>query len=494
MTRLLGIDLGTSSVKAVLIGVDGAILGVGAEDYPIHAPQPGRAEQDPEQWWAATIRAVRVALDSAQQAAGSGEIAAIGLSGQMHGTVLVDRAGAVIHPAVIWADQRGAAEVDEIRQIVGAERLATLAGTAPAAGFMAVTLRWLQKHDPAVLDRAAYALLPKDWLRLRLTGEIATEASDAASTALFDVPARRWSQAIIGALGLPDLCPPVLESAQVAGKLTDSAAAALGLRAGIPVAAGCADQPAQAVGNGLIAPGLGAVTIGTGGQVFAPLAAPVPDHSLTLHLFCHAPSDCWYLMGATMAAGLSLRWWRDLIGQAGNPNAYEALSAQAAEIPLGAEGAYFLPYLVGERAPIMDARAKAAFIGLTLRHGPGHMARAIMEGVAYSLRQTLEAMERLGVRVEALLASGGGLAAPVWRGITADVLNRPLHLSSGRERAGVGAALIGGIAAGVYAGYPEAVQAAAAPYTITEPDPARAARYNDLYPGYVGLYPALKNL
>lgn len=488
LTHLLAIDLGTSSVKVVVIDPGGRLLGVGNQEYPLLTVQPGWAEQAPDGWWRATVRAVQQAVGQA----GPGQIAAIGLSGQMHGTVLVDAALQPIGPAIIWADQRSTAEVEEFELRVGRQRLAEIAGTAPAAGFMGPTLLWLQHHDPARLEQARAALLPKDYLRLRLTGRVATEASDASATALFDVRQRRWSEEIMRLVQLPAaLLPELLEPAALAGDLLPAAAAELGLPAGIPVVAGCADQVAQALGNGLLDPGSGSVTVGSGGQVFVPLSAPKSDALLRLHTFCHAPAERWYLLGAMLTAGLALRWLRDTLGLAQDAGAYGALGRQAAQTPPGADGLLFLPYLAGERSPLMDPQARGCFVGLTLRHQPGHLARAIMEGVAFALRDILEVMATLQAPPERLLAVGNGLASPVWRQIVADVLGRPLHLPAGREQAGVGAALLSGIGAGLYSGYAEARQIVPAPVEATEPHPANTAFYEEHYQRFRQVYPAL---
>lgn len=489
MARLLGIDLGTSSVKAVVADERARILGVGNQEYRIDVPQPGWAEQDPEAWWKATVTAVRQAMTEA----GHGAIDAIGFSGQMHGTILLDSERQPVGPAIIWADQRSAAEVGEIVSLVGTDQLARIAGTAPAAGFMGPTLLWLQKHDPARLEKARYVVLPKDYVRLRLTGEVGTEATDGSGTALFDVRQRQWSSTIVESLDLPDnIWPNVFEAADIVGALTKSAAQELDLSSGIPVAAGCGDQPAQAVGNGLIDPGVGSATIGTGGQLFAPMIRPQADPQLRLHSFCHAPAERWYVMGAMLSAGLSLRWLRNTMGMADDPNAYDRLAALAADVPPGCNGLLFMPYLIGERSPLMDPLARGSFVGLTLAHELGHLARAIMEGVAFALRQILDVMTGIGTPIDQLLASGGGLASPVWRQIVADVLSRPLRLSTGRERAGAGAAVVAGIGVGVYSGYSEAQRAVALPYELTEPDPGRAAIYAEQYDRFVQLYPLLK--
>jgi xylulokinase len=490
MSFLLGIDLGTSSVKAVVIDERGTMVGTGMQEYPILTPEPGWGEQEPEAWWRATAIAVQEAVAQADEP----PIKAIGLSGQMHGVVLIDKDANAVAPAIIWADQRSSIEVGIFKETLSLELMRT-AGTFPATGFYGTTLLWLKRHRPALLDDSTHALLPKDYLRLRMTGQAATEASDASATAIFDVQTRQWSQDIVDKLGLPGhLLPLVQDSAAVAGTLTSAAAAVLNLTPGIPVVAGCADQVAQAVGNGLTEPGRGSVTIGTGGQLFAPLGTPAADGQLRLHTFCHAPADRWYLLGATLSAGLSLRWFRNLLGEAEKLDAYQHLAEEAAQVTPGADGLLFLPYLIGERAPIMDSAARGAFIGLTLRHGRGHIARAIMEGVCFALRQVLDVMDTLHAAPHGLLASGNGLVSPVWRQIAADVFNRPLSLAAGGERAGIGAAMVAGIGAEVYSGYADAIQNTPAPTVQTTPDAVNVSIYGEHYARYVQLYPLLKTL
>lgn len=493
MTRLIGIDLGTSSVKVVVIDENGRLLGVGTREYPIHTPQPSFAEQEPEDWWRASTAALREAITLSGSAPDA--IRGIGLCGQMHGPALVDSGGAPVGPAIIWPDQRSVIEVQEIFDLVGAETLARVAGTAPATGFLAPTLRWLRKHDPGRLDRAAACLLPKDYVRLRLTGEIATEASDASATAMFDIRRRTWSEDIVRALDIPArLLPRVLDSAEVAGMLTREAAEMLGLLPGVPVVAGSADQAAHAVGSGLLDPGIGSVAVGTGGQLISVLTAPQADPGLRLHTFCHAHPERWYVLGAMLAAGLSLRWLRNTLGMAGDPDAYEKLAALAAQAPPASGGLLFLPYLVGERSPLMDPLARGCFVGLTLRHELGHMVRAIMEGVAFAMRQILDIILAFELPVERLLAVGNGMGSPVWRQIMADVLARPLHLAAEGERPGVGAALIAGIGAGVYRDYDEvrAVVGRGGLPAVTTPDPERARQYDDHYARFLQVYPALR--
>jgi xylulokinase len=422
---LLGIDLGTSSVKVVIVSTVGKILGIGTVEYPILTPEPGWAEQDPEEWWNATIRAGRKAIDSADNP----KIVAIGFSGQMHGPVLLDKARKPLGNAIIWADQRGATVLSEIEERVERRFLATVCGTAPAAGFLISTLFWLQRFDTPRFDQIGSILLPKDYLRFRLCGDLATDPSDAAATGLFDVANLVWSQTVIEKLGMPTaIFPKIRDSVEIAGRLTPEAAEALGLPSGIPVAVGSADQPAQAVGNGLFDPGRGSITIGTGGQVFLPMAEPLVDSQARLHTFCHADRRRWYLLGAMLAAGMALRWLRHTLY--GEAVSYSDMDRQAEKIKPGCEGLFFLPYLVGERSPIMDPKARGGFIGLTLRHQGPHLVRALLEGVAFSLRQIVETMGETGASVDDWIVSGNGLASPLWRQILADVLGRPLRRGS----------------------------------------------------------------
>ena len=490
MSALLGIDLGTSSVKVVVYSTAGKILGLGSAEYPILTPQPGWAEQDPEQWWAATVQAARTALHAASRP----EILGIGFSGQMHGPALLDKQSRLLGNAIIWADQRSGRFIGEIESLVGKRRLAEVCGTAPAAGFLIATLRWLQRYDPACLDNIGAILLPKDYVRFKITGEIATDASDAAATGLFDVARRIWAWEIIEMLGLPrTIFPQVRDSAEVSGNLLPDPAAELGLKSGIPVAAGSADQPAQAVGNGLIDPGQGSVTLGTGGQVFVPLSTPVFDSQGRLHTFCHALPSRWYLLGAMLSAGMALRWARQVLRC--DQVSYRELDRMAEAVPIGAEGLVFLPYLVGERSPLMDPQARGTFAGLTLRHDTGHLIRAVLEGISYAMRQIIEAIEETGVCMDRWVASGNGLGSTLWREMVADTLNRPLLRGqdvNSAERAGVGAAILGGIGAGVFGGFKEAQSFAPRFDEVTQPDPDRVEAYERAYARFKELYPRLK--
>lgn len=492
MTLLLGLDIGTSSAKVVLFDAEAAqIVATASREYPVLKPAPDRAEQDPEAWWQAVVSATQQVMNGVDRAA----VAAVGFSGQMHGTVLVDTAGAPLHNAIIWADQRSAAECEALVATLGAEPYARLAGTLPATGFMGATLLWLARHDPALLARTHRVIFPKDYVRLRMTGRIATEVSDAASSGVLDVTRRAWAAPILEAVGLPaEIFPEVLDSTAVTGRLLPAAAAALRLPEGIPVVAGCADQPAQAIGNGLIAPGMASVTTGSGGQVFVPVR-PSPGGPATdprLHVFIHAVPEMAYVEGAILSAGLSLRWLRNLTGLAQDPDAYPRLSQEAAAAPPGADGLIFLPYLSGERTPHMDPLARGAFVGLTHYHTRGHMARAVMEGVAFALRQALAISMDLGGSATRIIAAGGGAASPVWRQIQADIFGRPLRQTLLAEQAGVGAALVAGVGAGIYADFEQACARVVRLGPETLPDAGRQALYEALFAQYTALYPRLK--
>ena len=493
MTLLLGLDIGTSSAKAVLFdAVKARTVAVASREYPVLKPAPDRAEQDPDTWWQAVVSATRQVLAES----GRQDVAAIGLSGQMHGTVLLDAAGMPVHNAIIWADQRSAVECAELVAPLGVEAYAQLAGTLPATGFMGATLRWLVKHDPALLARTHQVVFPKDYVRLRLTGQVATEVSDAASSGVFDVTRQEWAGPILAAADLPArVFPAVLASTDVAGGLRPAAARELGLPEGIPVVAGCADQPAQAIGNGLIAPGMASVTTGSGGQVFVPVRATVAGLATDprLHVFVHAVPGLHYVEGAILSAGLSLRWLRTLTGLAADPEAYPRLSAEAAVVPPGADGLIFLPYLSGERTPHMDPLARGAFVGLSHYHTRGHLARAVMEGVAFALRQALEISLSLGGTAATIIAAGGGAESPVWRQIQADILGRPLRQTLLAEQAGVGAALLAGVGAGVYASFEQACEQVVRLGPVTQPDAARQVFYQGLFDQYSGLYPRLRD-
>lgn len=432
----LGIDLGTSSVKVAAVDAAGRLVAEAKAAYPLNAPRPGWAEQDPQSWWDATVEAARrLAADT-----DLGEVRSIGLSGQMHTLVLLDSKGRPTRPAIGWADTRTGEQVEWMRAHVPRATQIDVLGNPPATGFTAPSLLWVQEHDPAAYRETAMVCLAKDYVRLRLTGEWATDPSDASATLLFDTFQRTWSDEVLDALQLDaGLLPPVRPSSDVAGALGADVAGTLGLPVGTPVVTGAGDQAAAATGCGLVDPGPMLVTLGSGGQVFTPLEAPVADPRLRVHLFCHARSDRWHLQGAVQNVGVALDWVRRTLGLD-----WPELYARAAEAPAGADGVTFLPYLTGERTPYMDPRARAAWSGLTLSHTPAHLARAAIEGVAYAVADAVEACVEVGGEPEAIALTGGGAEHPLPRQILADALKRPLGIAEVQNASAMGAAVLAG--------------------------------------------------
>ncbi len=501
---LLGLDLGTSGLKAALFDVaDGRAIASATRGYPLSHPQPGWAEQNPADWWEATIVAIQACLAAgAEVGVVPAQVRGLGISGQMHGAVLLDDAGRPLRPCIIWADQRSQAQCDWITQQVGQERLIDLVSNPALTGFTAPKVLWVRDNEPEIWSRVRRILLPKDYLRWRLTGVEAMEISDAAGTCLLDVTHGRWSEELLRIIGLDSaLLPPVVGATEIAGTITPEVAQLTGLPAGLPVAGGGADNACGAVGAGIVTPGLALLSIGTSGVLLAYSATPLVDRSGPIpraHTFNHAAPLAWYLMGVTQGAGLSLRWVRDQIGaaefaaaQASGRDVYDVLAEEATTVPAGSEGLLFLPYLQGERTPVLDAEARGGWIGLTARHERRHLIRSVLEGVAFSLRDCLEVVRASGVAVSELRATGGGVRSPVWRQILADVLGMPILPVSAEEGPAFGAALLGGVAAGVY----PSVAAACAQTVRTGhpviPVPANVQRYDALYTLYGGLYPAL---
>ena len=478
MTALVGLDVGTTGVKAIAVSPDGEVLASATRGYPLSTPRPGWAEQDPDDWW----RAARASL---AEVTARRDVAGIGLSGQMHGLVVLDAEGRVIRPAILWNDQRTAAECAEIEERVGLDRLLELTGNRALTGFTAPKLLWLRRHEPDVYARIARVLLPKDYVRLRLTGEWAIDAADASGTLLFDVAGRRWSEEVLDALELPPTWfPPVLESPEVSGSC-------IGLLPGTPVAAGAGDQPAAALGVGIDRPGPVSVVLGTSGVVLAALPGYAHDPSGSVHAFCHAVPGAWQAMGVMLSAAGSLEWFRDRLAPG---LAFEVLVAEAESWAPGAEGLLFAPYLAGERTPHADPDARAAFVGLQLRHDRGALARAVLEGVAFGLRDSLDAVRGLGVDASLGRVSGGGARSPLWLEIVASVLDVPLELTESEEGSAFGAALLGGVAGGVYSDVHDAVARAVRVRERVEPTPAWRDTYADLLPRFRALYPATKGV
>jgi xylulokinase len=504
MSDLLGIDIGTTGARAILVdAADGRVLAGATSEYPLHTPRPLWAEQNPEDWWAGTVSAVRAVLESARAARGPVEVAAIGLSGQMHGVVLLDGAGEVVGPSIIWCDGRSQAQCDAITATVGERRLIELTSNPALVGFSAGKLLWIRSERPDQFARARRFLLPKDYIRYRLTGVHASEVSDASGTLLFDVSNRRWSTEMLAALELdPGLLPPVHESPEVTARVTADVARELGISPGTPVAGGGGDQAAGAVGNGVVRPGVVSSTIGTSGVVFAHCAAPVRDGQGRVHTFCHAVPGAWHVMGVTQGAGLSWRWFRDEVAgelekraaAAEGREIYDVLAGQAEAAPAGSDGLFFLPYLMGERTPHLDPRARGGWFGLTAAHRRAHLARSVLEGVAYSLRDCLEILYEMGVRVEEIRASGGGGRSGLWRQIQADVFGRCVLTVNASEGPAYGAALLAGVGIGAWRTVPEACDACISVATRTSPDQAARAVYERDYRIFRELYPRLAPL
>ena len=495
MPYLLGLDVGTTGCKAALFDEAGRTVASHTEEYPLYHPRPGWAEQEPEEWWRGTTGAIRGVLS--QGGIGGGDVAAVGLSGQMHGAVLLDADLKPVRRAIIWSDGRTTPQCREITERVGARRLVELAGNPALEGFTAPKVLWVRENEPESFARARLLLLPKDYVRLRLTGEPAMEISDAAGTLLFDVRAGRWSEELLQLLDLPpSLLPEVRGSAEVSGRITAGTAELTGLQEGTPVVGGGADNACGAVGTGVVREGLVAVSIGTSGTLLAHSAEPKVDPEGRVHTFNHAVPGALYLMGVHQAAGFSLRWLRDALRvQAGaGRDPYDIMTREAADTPPLSEGLWFLPYLQGERTPHMDASARGAFFGLSGVHGRGHLTRAVLEGVAYSLRDSAEIMRGLGIPMGEVRITGGGARSDVWMRILASVLGVPLVRTSATEGPAFGAALLAGVGAGVYDSIPEACDAAISPASTIEPDPALHERYTEGYHLYRDLYPALKNL
>ncbi len=485
---VLGIDVSTTATKAVLVDEHGAVVAVGVGEYGVQTPHPGWSEQDPHLWWAAATRAIPDCLGIA--GVGGTSVRAVGLTGQMHGSVLLDRTGAVVRPALLWNDQRTTAECEQIRQRVGAQRLVRLTGNDALTGFTAPKLLWVRDHEPDAWSRVARVLLPKDYLRYRLTGDFATDLADASGTLLLDVPARAWSTDVMADLDLnPALVPALFEGPEVTGVVSAAAAEATGLAAGTPVVAGGGDQAANAVGVGAVTPQVGALSIGTSGVVFVPTSEPLVEPRGRVHAFCHAVPATWHVMGVMLSAAGSLRWYRDALAPG---TEFSDLVAEAAGVAAGADGLRFLPYLTGERTPHADPDARGAFVGLTVRHTRAHLTRAVLEGVAFGLRDGLELMRAAGVAVPAeFRASGGGTKSDLWRQITADVLGVPLVTVGTAEGAAFGAAVLAAVGAGWFAS-PE--QAAASLVRADEATrPGSPEDYEAAYTSFRRLYPALSD-
>ena len=484
---VLGIDASTTATKAVLVDEAGVVRGIGTAEYAFSVPRPLWSEQEPRLWWDGTVAAVRAVLDSTGTS--GSDVAAIGLTGQMHGAVLLDSAGDVLRPAMLWNDQRTGAECDAIRRAVGPERLIAITGNDALTGFTAPKLVWVRDHEPDVWRRIAHVLLPKDYVRFRMTGDYAVDKADGSGTLLFDLAARDWSSEVLGALAIdPAWMPRTWEGPEITGLVSAGAAELTGLRPGTPVVAGGGDQAANAVGVGAVVAGRMALSLGTSGVVFATTERPLFEPAGRVHAFCHAVPGRWHMMSVMLSAAGSLRWLRDAVA----PDvSFGDLVAQAADVPAGSGGLWFLPYLSGERSPHPDPLARGAFVGLTLAHDRRHLTRAVLEGVAFGLRDGLDLMVAAGMPApDQIRASGGGTASDLWRQILADVLDAEIATVNTTEGAAYGAGLLAAVGAGWYPSVEAAAAALVTATPVAAPGPD-APRYAEAHAIYRDLYPAL---
>ena len=498
MSFLIGIDLGTSGVKTVLFDESGKPVASSTVEYPLYQPNLGWAEQDPEEWWRGTCESINnVMLKSGVD---KREVKGVGLSGQMHGAVLLDKDDKVLRKAIIWCDQRSAAECDQITELIGKERLIEITANPALTGFTASKIMWIKNNEPQIFEKIAKILLPKDYIRLRLTGEYATEVSDASGMQLMNIAQRKWSDEVVGKLGIStSMLGKMYESQEVTGKVTASAAAITGLNEGTIVVGGAGDQAAGAVGNGIVKPGVVSSTIGTSGVVFAYTDKLTIDPLGRVHTFCHAVPNTYHIMGVTQGAGLSLKWFRDtfcmeelMTAELSDIDVYKLLDAEAETIKPCSDGLIYLPYLMGERTPHLDPNARGVFFGLTAKHTKPHFVRAIMEGVTYSLKDCLEIIKDMGVSVSEVRASGGGGKSGIWRQMQADVFGTGINRIKSDEGPALGVAILAGVGAGVYSSVPEACEAIIQVKDTLAPIEANINRYNDFYKLYTKLYKSMK--
>jgi xylulokinase len=493
---VLGIDVGTGGTRAVLIDNGGRVISSAtAEHAPMSSPHMGWAEQSPEDWWRAACQATKECLAKSPKLAE--KVTAIGLTGQMHGLVLLDEKDQVVRPAILWCDQRTEEECKDITKQIGARRLIELTANPALTGFTLPKIWWVQRHEPELWARVRSLMLPKDYIRFRLTGERAIDVADASGTLMFDVVHRVWSKPMLEASRIDEAClPRVFESQEVSGRVKEEGARLSGLPPGIPVVAGAGDQAAGAVGMGIVKPGAVSATIGTSGVVFAATSKPVLEPQGRIHTFCHAIPGRWHVMGVTQGAGLSLRWFRDQFG-AGKDDGrdpYERLAQEAAKTPPGADGLLWAPYLMGERTPHLDPNARGALVGITAQHTRAHVIRAIMEGVAFSLRDSLTLFRGIGVPIESIRLSGGGARSAVWQQIQADIYGMPVELIEAEEGAAYGAALLAAVGTAIWPSVEASCEAAVRVAKRVQPNSPIAARMDLQYAEYRKLYPALREI
>lgn len=498
MEYVIGVDLGTSGTKTVLFSTDGQPIASKTIEYPLYQPQNGWAEQAPEDWWHAACGSMKEVIS--KSGINPKDIKGIGISGQMHGLVMLDKAGNVLRRSIIWCDQRTAAECDEITNKVGASRLIELTANPALTGFTASKILWVRNNEPEIYEKCAHILLPKDYVRYMLTGEFATEVSDASGMQLLDVPNRCWSDEVLSKLGIDkSLLAKVYESPEITGKVTAQAAELCGVPAGTPVVGGAGDNAAAAVGTGTVQDGIAFTTLGTSGVVFAHTDKLSIDPKGRVHTFCCAVPGAWHVMGVTQAAGLSLKWFRDnfcdaeMVAAKGmKKDPYYLMDKQAENIPIGAERLLYLPYLMGERTPHLDPNCRGAFIGLSAMHTRQHMLRAVMEGVVYSQRDSVEVLRGMGVKINDMLACGGGGTSPLWRQMLADVYGCPVKTVVSKEGPALGVAILASVGTGIYKSVQEACKEVIKTNPAQNPIAANSAEYEKFYKMYTELYPALK--
>ncbi|HMH82506.1 MAG TPA: xylulokinase [Gemmatimonadales bacterium] len=494
----LGLDIGTSGVKALLVDAAGDVIASATTPLSLSTPQPGWAEQHPDRWWEACLASTRQVLDGRPGGPGGprgpARVAAVGISGQMHSSVFLDRGGAVVRPALLWCDGRTTAECAEITSRAGGEaRLGEWVSNPALEGFTLPKVLWLRNHEPAAFARVATVLVPKDFVRFRLTGTLAAEPSDASGTLMYDPRRLRWSREIMDAVGLPlSLLPDLGDSAEVLGRVTPEAAAATGLAAGTPVVGGGADNACGAAGVGAVAPGDAVTSWGTSGTVLAPTAEPRVDPALRAHTFCHVAPGVWYVMGVVLSAGGAFAWYRDRFARelVERGDGDERLTEEAASVPAGAAGVTFLPYLQGERTPHRNAGIRGAFLGLSLAHSRAHLTRAVLEGVGFALRDSLSILQELSLAPAAMLLTGGGARSPFIRHLLADIFGLSLTTVNREEGPAYGAALLAAVGAGAFPDLGAAVRCTTTRAPLVSPDPRTHAEYERLYAHFRACYPA----
>lgn len=500
MNYLIGIDLGTSGTKTVLFDEDGRRLASSTAEYPLHQPRNGWAEQDPSHWWRAVCETTNAVIS--ESGVDASEIRGVGISGQMHGLVMLDKDGAVLRESILWCDGRTGAECREITDIIGAERLIQISANPALAGFTAGKILWVRNNEPHNYERCRHILLPKDYIRYMLTGELATEVSDASGMNLMDVANRRWSDEILEKLKIDKgLLGKMYESAEITGEVTVSAAALTGLKAGTPVVGGAGDNAAAAIGTGVVKAGRAFMTLGTSGVVFAHTDKVTIDPRGRVHTFCSAVSGAWTVMSCTLAAGLSLQWFRNeccykdvLEAERLGKDPYEIMDGLAATSPIGSNRLLYLPYLMGERSPLLDENARGAFVGLSAMHKRGDMIRAVMEGVAFSQRQCVDVLREMGAATTDMMACGGGGRSPLWRQMLSDLYGCPVKTTAAaKEGPALGVAILAGVGTGVFPSVAEACARIILPDTEELPDRERAAAYQPYYELFCSLYGALSD-